>query len=330
MKVRPRSKKAKLRDRFTRAGSRDKTVSVRSVIFFTILIGALFFVIVQRDTITLSSSSTESDSAVVFDTNKDSRDIPVPKTLSEFSYHIRSLIDEEQGTYSVRFEDFNTNEAFGINDDNSMTAASVIKLPILASLYHLADEGKINLDDEVTIKPSEVQNWGTGTIRYESQPIVHTNRELAKLMIEESDNTAAFVFTDRIIGTQTIQNLIESWGLRNTNIQENLTSNKDMSLLIHKMENNELASKALTKEMIGWMDYSSFEDRLPALLPDNVHVYHKIGNEVRVVNDVGMIVFDDNKYYIGVLTEEIPDIEHAKEVIATISKLAYNYEANKK
>lgn len=245
--------------------------------------------------------------------------------LPALAVAIRKRIDETQGVYSVRFESFSTQESFGINDELMMTAASVIKIPILAGLYSQAKAGTIDLSDTITISSSDIQDWGTGTIRYQEPPVTYTLRELARLLMEKSDNTAAYVLTHRVIGQNELQGMVEAWGLTGTNVKTNDITNKDMNKLMNLMRSGEIAGE-MTDEMIGWMDDSDFEDRLPFLLPDDVTVYHKIGNEVRVVNDVGIVARDGKfEYYLGVLTAEIPDEAEAKKTIAEISKMVYEY-----
>lgn len=305
-----------------------QTISVRSVLFFTLLFVLLFFAFNERrygKAISNNSVSPTSEESVIAEKKEEDMNT-TPTSLSDLSLQIRTLLDKQEGTYSVRFEDFTTKEAFGINDELVMTAASVIKLPILASLYYLASEETINLEEEFTIQPGDVQDWGTGSIRYEQQPIIHTNRELSQLLMEKSDNTAAFVFTHRIIGEEKIHQLINTWGLTKTNLTENETTNKDMNLLMRMIFEGKIANEAFTQEMIGIMDDSDFEDRLPFLLPSDAVVYHKIGNEVRVVNDVGVIEYGGKRWYVGVLTDNIPDETATKHVIARISKLIFDYQ----
>ena len=248
-----------------------------------------------------------------------------PSKLPELAVAIRKRIDETEGVYSVRFESFSTQESFGINDELMMTAASVIKIPILAALYSRAKAGTIDLSDTMTIPLQDVQDWGTGTIRYQEPPLTYSLRELARLLMEKSDNTAAYVLTHRVIGQNELQEMVEAWGLTGTNVKTNDTTNKDMNKLLNLMRTGVIAGE-MTDEMLGWMDDSDFEDRLPFLLPDDVTVYHKIGNEVRVVNDVGIIARDGKpEYYLGVMTAEIPDEAETKRAIAEISKMVYEY-----
>ena len=257
-------------------------------------------------------------------------EIPGPKTLPDLANAITEIIQKEEGEYSVLFSDHKSSDYISVNHKSAYTAASVIKIPLLAAIYQLADAGEISLDEEITILRSDVQDWGTGTIRYESQPIRHTVREICQLLIEKSDNTAAYVITNRIIGPEKIQQIISRWGLSQTNVAENLTSNQDIEKLMRMMFDGKIADEKLTAEMISWMDDSDYENRLSGLLPESVNVYHKIGNEVRIIHDVGVIEFDGHRYYLGILSREVPDLERAERTIGTLSKTVYDYVRSKK
>ena len=308
---------------------KDKTVDprVRGVIFFFIL--GIFVVTI----LLLRSFSKKSDPAPVAATQSESSTVksptptapPEPKDVSELIEKVREITSLHEGNYSVRFESFKDNASFGINDEVVVDAASVNKIPILASVYRLAGKGELNLDEEITIAERDVQNYGTGTIYTRTPPHVYSIRELSRLMMEVSDNTAAFVLSNRVVGRANVQKIAGDFGMVNTDITENTTTNRDQAILMRAMFEGKVANEELTKEMIGWLDDSIFEDRLPSQIPEDVDVYHKIGNQVRVIHDVGVIQFDGKQYYLGVLTTNIPDEEEAKKTIGEISKVVYEF-----
>jgi beta-lactamase class A len=69
---------------------------------------------------------------------------------------------------------------------------------------------------------------------------------------------------------------------------------------------------------------SDFENRLPALLPKEVKIYHKIGSEIGNIHDVG-IIEAAHPYYIGVFSNDITDDTSAETTIAQISKLVFDF-----
>ncbi len=241
---------------------------------------------------------------------------------------IRQIINNKPGSYSVFVSDFTNNDSFGINENTIFTGASVNKVEVFASLYYLVDQGKINLDDAITIQPEDIQDYGTGSIRYENPGAVYSIKTLGRLMMEKSDNTAAYIIGEHVIGMNKIQELVNTWGLKQTDMVNNKTSNADQEKMFRLIYEGKIVSGPLTQEMLDFMDDSDFEDRLPGLLPKGTKVYHKIGSELRITHDVGIVDLPKRPYYIGVLTVDNPSEEDAIKTIAEISKLVFEYFQN--
>ncbi len=250
------------------------------------------------------------------------------KDFNELSQSIKSYLDKQKGVYSVYVYDINKNQSLGIHEATIYTAASINKIPILAALYYETQRGVIDLDKRITIQQSDLQDYGTGILRNEGPGGVYSFKTLAQFMMEKSDNTAAFIIT-QTVGDARIQELINSWNMLQTDFENNKTSNKDMAALLIKMYQGKIANQALSQEMIGFLDNSDFENRLPRLLPKDVKIYHKIGNETGFVHDVGIVALPNSPYYIGVLSSEITVEEEAEETIAQISKLTYDFMINR-
>jgi beta-lactamase class A len=272
-----------------------------------IFVFAIFFIFLGRHmtflpTINLSTKTREED----------------------LTNEIKKITENKKGFYSIYFKDFNSGKEFGIDANQINTAASVNKVPIVAALYLLNKEGKIDLDDRVTIQQSDVQDYGTGSIRYQEMPQTYSLRNLAKLALKESDNTAAHVIEIKI-GEDNVQKLVNSWGMKQTNMIDNKTSAQDMSIIFQKIYKGEIADSANTKELLDFMTDTDFEDRIPKELPSNVTVYHKTGDEEGYVHDVGLVKTEKGIYYLGVLTSDVGGKEEeTKSTIGQVSKKIYD------
>lgn len=247
------------------------------------------------------------------------------KSPEDIRIKIQETVDNRLRNYSVYVKDFNSDFAVGINETVIFTAASVNKVPIIAALYYYAGKGQIDLDERITVQTRDIQDFGTGSIRYDPPGSVYAIKTLAKLAIEQSDNTAAYVLGTYTVGFEKIQALIGQWGLTQTDMLNNKTSNHDISILFEKIYKREVTNEASTQEMLAFFKDTDFEDRLPALLPKTVSVYHKIGNEIAIMHDAGLVTDGKMTYYIGVFTSDITDDEESKKIIAEISKLVYDY-----
>lgn len=242
---------------------------------------------------------------------------------------IQELIKNKPGTYSIFVSDLSTNESFGINENTIFTAASVNKIPILAGLYYYAQKGEVNLDQDITIQPQDIQE-GTGSIQYDPPGTVYSYKTLARLMMEKSDNTAAYLLANQVLTIEKVQDFINKMGLTQTDMKLNKTSNTDQEKILRAIYEEKVANHAQTAEMLDFLEGGDFEDRLPLYLPKTVTVYHKIGSEIRNIHDVGIINLPGRPYYLGVFTSDNPNEEDAVKIIADVSKLVFEYFSSQK
>ena len=253
----------------------------------------------------------------VFNMKKD------PQTLKK---EVTDTIGDSWKNYSVYVTDLNSSFEMGINEHETFTAASVNKLPILAVLYNQAQNGKVDFDRIVTLQQEDIQDYGTGSIRYDPPGSTYSVKTLIRLMMQKSDNTAAFLLGNYIVDLPTVQSTIDRWGLTQTDMVNNTTSNTDMALLLTKIYRGNVANPSGTAEMLGFLKDSDFEDRLPGKLPGGVVVYHKIGSgETGEVHDVGIVVHGNTKYYVGILTTNVGDPDTAATLLAKISRKIYDF-----
>lgn len=247
------------------------------------------------------------------------------KNADELKQHIKEVIGSTWKNYSVLVMDTTSDFTVSINAEEIFTAASVNKIPILAALYTKAQSGDIDLDEVITLQAEDIQDYGTGSIRYANPGSTYTIKTLAKLMMQQSDNTAAYILANHIIGIDTIQQLLDSWNMTQTDMVNNKTSNADIALLMKKIYQGNIANVASTKEMLAFFKDGEFEDRIPGSLPKDAQVYHKIGTEIGIMHDVGIVALPTTKYYIGMMVSDVTNEGETTKLMATVSKLVYDY-----
>jgi beta-lactamase class A len=247
------------------------------------------------------------------------------KNPEELRSIVKKLATSEWKNYSVYVKDLNSNFEMGLGEKVIFTGASINKIPILAALYYRYQLEEVSMDTVITLQESDIQDYGTGSIRYDPVGSTYTVKTLARLMMEQSDNTAAFLLANYVIGMDTIQKLISDWGMVQTDMVNNKTSNYDMALVFEKMFHQKIANQANTLDMLSIMTKTDFEDRIPAQLPKETVVYHKTGNGAGLVHDVGIVVTGKKAYYIGILTSDITNETDTIALMAKISKAVYDF-----
>ncbi len=238
---------------------------------------------------------------------------------------IKNTIGTTWKSYSIYIKDLSSSFEVRINETVMYPAASVSKIAILASLYYQVQQKNVDPDKQITVQAGDIQDYGSGVIRNEPPGGTYTIKTLAKLMMQQSDNTAAYIISAYVVPIETIQKLVTSWGLTQTDMIQNTTSNKDMSLLLTKIFSGGIVNTAYTQEMLSFLKDSDYEDRIPGNLPTTSVTYHKTGDAVASLHDAGIVTDGKLQYYIGIFTGDITDEEETKKLMAKISRLVYDY-----
>lgn len=291
-----------------------------------IIIGIIAIILFIRDTTknnTVISPLTEPNEPKSF-----FNAILPQKDPDELREKIKNQIGTTWDNYSVYVADFTSPFTMGINESTIYTGASVNKVPILAVLYEEAQKGNVDFDKVITLQQDDIQDYGTGSIRYDPPGTTYTVKTLARLTGQLSDNTAAHILGVDILGMDLVQKYVDSWGMTQTDMVNNKTSNKDMEILFRKIVTGKITNSASTQELLGFLKDTEDETRIPALLPKGAVVYHKIGTGVGEIHDVGVVVDGKLNYYIGILTEDITDVDGAATLSAQISKTVFDYMKN--
>lgn len=236
---------------------------------------------------------------------------------------LEKFLKEESGSYSIYYKDLKNGQEFGINENKVLTGASLNKLVIISYLYNLARDNTINLEDKITILEKDIQNYGTGSLRYEGAGKPYSLKALTQLALEQSDNTAAHVLSLRL-GEDKIEAYGKRLGLSSTDMRNNKTTAHDMGKILELIYTKKITSGALTAELLDFMKDTDFEDRLVREIPNSVNVYHKAADATNMVHDVGIIDDGKDPFILAVLTSDIKDEEEAKKTIGKIAKFIYD------
>lgn len=100
--------------------------------------------------------------------------------------------------------------------DETFPTASLIKVPILVTVYGLVERGKLALSDPLTVLRID-QVPGSGIVQFLHDGAVLTVRDAAWLMSTISDNTATNLLLDRIT-IRRVWDTMDSLGLHHTKV----------------------------------------------------------------------------------------------------------------
>jgi beta-lactamase class A len=224
-----------------------------------------------------------------------------------------------------------------INSDTPYSAASLIKVPILLEGFRQSEQGKIDLDETVLV-PKEYRVGGAGVLSTLSEKISLTVEDLLTLMIIVSDNTATNLMIDRI-GSEAINNLCNSLALKHTNLSrklmdfqameqghDNITSASDIITCLRILDQSQLFSQQSRGKMLYILHHQQFDTKLSARMDkEKIYIANKTGELPGVEHDCAIVRCEEKTAYIAVLIDELGENESARDTIAEIGKLLFDY-----
>ncbi|AKM78849.1 TPA: hypothetical protein DEQ95_04440 [Candidatus Beckwithbacteria bacterium] len=239
---------------------------------------------------------------------------------------VEKLVGEVAGEFGVWVEELSGSKgSWGLDETNQFTAASVIKLPILVAYYEAVDEGRLDPETLYTLVEADRLEYGTGSLQHQPAGTRYSYREIAELTANQSDNMGAELLIKFLGGYAAVQRTVNSWGLSETDLRENLTTPQEMGDLLTRLYRGELISEESRDELFANLTNTLVEDRIPAGVPTGVKVVHKYGSEAGVVNDCG-IVYADTPYVICVLSQKV-NAGEAEAVLPKISRVVWEWRA---
>ncbi len=127
-----------------------------------------------------------------------------------------SIADAHHGVVGYSVIDLETGARISRRGDETFPTASLIKVPILVTVYDLVAKGQLSLDDPLTVLKID-QVPGSGVIQFLHNGTVLTVHDAAWLMSTISDNTATNLLLDRII-IRRVWAKMDSLGLQHTRV----------------------------------------------------------------------------------------------------------------
>ncbi|BAU66553.1 putative beta-lactamase protein [Stanieria sp. NIES-3757] len=229
--------------------------------------------------------------------------------------------------------DLDDNSYVSIQGAVTIAAASTIKLPVLVAFFQDVDQGKIHLDEKLTMNKEDIGS-GSGGMQYEKPGTQFTALEVASQMITISDNTATNMLIKRMGGAEQLNQRFLEWGLTQTVIRNplpdlegtNTTSPEDLGNLLINLERGKFVSLKSRDRMLKIMSNLARNTLLPIGLETNATIAHKTGDIRSVLGDVGIIDMPNGKRYVASVLVKRPDNDpKAKEFIQKMSQVAYQH-----
>jgi beta-lactamase class A len=253
------------------------------------------------------------------------------------SQAIKKEMSGFRGEAGLVIEDLSSGWQIVHNPNKLFPSASLAKIPIMASCFHAASAGELDLKEKISLKDSD-KAGGSGILKYFARGSKLSVEELIELMITRSDNTAANMLIE-LLDFDYLNNSFKKLGLKYTNLKrkmmdfsrrrqgvENFTTAAEMSAILEKFYRREFIDGAASERCLGLLNHQKIRDRIPAKLPAGTPVAHKTGLEKGICHDAGIVFTKNGDFLICVLTSHRNKTARpAKKFIAEVAFLTYNY-----
>lgn len=228
------------------------------------------------------------------------------------------------GSGGVSVIDLTTGETLAIHAKSSFPAASTFKLPMAMYILQQVDQGKAQLDDQLTLLSEDWED-GTGVMQGDAPGSTYRVDHLLELAIEESDNIATNMLL-RHFGRQNVWAFEQRVGgaAIHDGSDVNITTPADLTLYLRQALGPKVLTAASRTRLLQMLEHTDFPIRIAAGVPKGVPVGHKIGTLPGVVNDVGLVALPGHPYALAVCTADLSE-DAANDLIASISHTVYQF-----
>ncbi|MEZ5354644.1 MAG: serine hydrolase [Bryobacteraceae bacterium] len=247
---------------------------------------------------------------------------------------IRTFGASSSGVVSLYAKNIATGVSHGVREDEPVRTASTIKVPILVTLFAEVDAGRAQWDETVVLRAGD-KVGGAGVLAEFSDGIALPLRDVARMMIVVSDNTATNLVLGRITADR-VNEVLDELGLARTRSLRKILSAggatghskagrekanerygigvstpREMAMLLEKIERGEAVSKAASAEMIAILKRQQFKDAIGR--HTRYGVASKSGALDRLRSDVGIVYAPKGPVVLALTVDGLPETDYSPD-----------------
>ncbi len=260
--------------------------------------------------------------------------------LDEMDRKIRERIARFPGKVFLFAKNLDTGVTYSIGGDERLRTASTIKVPIMVEAFAQAEAGKFRWQDTMTLTEEDMVS-GSGVLREMSPGLRIPLRDLVRLMIVVSDNTATNLVLDRITA-DAVNARMDALGLKQTRSLRKILGDgkklkavasghsregrreeyqrfgigvstpREMVRLLELLDQGRAVSPAASAEMIAILKREQYADGIGRTLPD-AEIASKSGALDHLRADIGIVYAKSGKVAMAITCEDIPGPNYTPE-----------------
>jgi beta-lactamase class A len=216
-------------------------------------------------------------------------------------------------------------QTWSLNGDQEFTAASTYKLPLLMEEAQNVSAGAWKTDDSLCYQDGD---WEDGPYGDYEEGACTSRAELERRIGQDSDNTAAHILVRSDGGIDALNGYATDHGARGSAFFDpNTTTSNDLARLWTDEAEGRAGGARAQRYLYTLLTRTAFEDGIPAGVPGQVTVVHKVGFLDAALHDAGLVTQGPSgPYVLAVCTE---GADSGWKLLADVSSAVWQFEATR-
>lgn len=251
---------------------------------------------------------------------------------------IAALTRDFQGTVVFHARNLRTGATLSVDADAKVRTASTIKLPVACALEALVAKGAVRWDERIVLHEAAKVS-GSGILHELADGTALTVRDLARLMIVVSDNTATNLILDRITA-DAVNAWLDSVGLTETRSLRKIlggtelvaasgwsaagtvpgnehygigvSTSREMVRLLDLLHQGKVVSPAASVAVLETLERQQYKDGLGRRAGDR-RVQSKSGALDRLRSDVGIVYTPGGPIAMAITVDGMPVVDYSPD-----------------
>lgn len=242
-------------------------------------------------------------------------------------------------TAGIYFEYLTTGTSININGKHEFYRASLVKLPVVMRTYKYIEQGKLSLDDVLTVESKQIdKNYGHLWERGVGTKL--TVRELIRYVLQDSDNTAFNVLYEKVNvqlrgdgpgGDAVSDDIYDYLDIpRATSGITPMITPKNYSSILKSLffaaylrfeHSNDILQVMSGEHQEHWLR-RGIRDGIP--VADKIGVYNAEPASQHVFSDCGIVYYPERNYILCVMINT-NDQSKASDILQSVSQRVFDY-----
>lgn len=268
------------------------------------------------------------------------------RTDAALTARLQALVRGFHGDVGIYVRHLRTGRTVAINADSVFPTASMIKVPILMTLYDQVEQGKVNLDARVPYPDTLHYRYveATDVVGYMAAGDTLPVSELAFLMLTVSDNVASLWLQALVGGGAQVNQWLDAHGFAQTRVNSRTpgreearsaygwgqTTPREIARALVMIRQGEAVSPRASEAMYRGLTNSYWKNAALTQIPPTVQAASKQGFVDRSRSEVLLVNGPGGDYVLAIITKNQADTSYEQSnegwrLIRAVSRAVYEH-----